>query len=146
MRLSKKEPTPSYDDLPITPVSFGPKVGEVRPADSAAKKALPTAVIGAKITFKGELSGAEDLLIEGHVDGNIDLGDHHLIIGSQGIIKANIKAKTITIEGSVDGDVIAKELITVKTNSKVNGNLKAERVNLEDGAKFRGGIDMVVDK
>src|SRR5690606_1823424 len=99
---------------------------------------------GSKIVFKGELSGEEDLLVQGRVEGTIDLKGHQLTIGSQGVIKANVSARNVIIEGSIEGDVVAAEHIAVKSGSRVNGNLKAERVSLEDGAKFRGAIDMDV--
>lgn len=146
MRLTKKDPIPNFIDMPITDPDFGPRIGEVRTTEPARTKATPTAVVGAKITFKGELSGDEDLLIQGRVEGTIDLRGHQLIIGSDGVIKANVMASTVTIEGSIDGDVVASEHIAVKNGSKVHGNLKAERVTLEDGAKFRGAIDMEVEK
>ena len=109
---------------------------------SASQVAAPSAVIGSKIRFKGELVGEEDLLIQGHVEGTIDLKNHNLTIGEQGVIKANVKARTIVIEGSVDGDLFGEERIVIKESSNVSGNITAERVALEDGAKFRGSIDM----
>jgi len=115
------------------PTSLG---SEKNPAD------LPTAVIGPKIRFKGELIGEEDLLIQGQVEGTIDLKNHNLTVGDQGIIKANAKAKTIIIEGKVDGDLHGEERVVIKESSNVSGNITAERVSLEDGAKFRGSIDM----
>ena len=104
--------------------------------------AAPSAVIGSKIRFTGELFGEEDLLIQGEVEGTIDLKGHNLTIGEQGVIKANVKAKTIIIEGKVDGDLFGEERIVIKESSDVSGNVAAERVSLEDGAKFRGSIDM----
>lgn len=144
MRLTKNDPSPSFDDKPLTDIGFGPRIGDSRTPDFARGK-TPAAVIGPKIVFKGELSGEEDLLVQGRVEGKIDLKGHHLTIGSQGVIKANVSAKTITIEGAIEGDVVATEHIAVKSGSRVNGNLKAERVTLEDGAKFRGAIDMDVE-
>jgi cytoskeletal protein CcmA (bactofilin family) len=76
------------------------------------------------------------------VEGSIDLKGNHLIIGQQGVVKANLMAKTITIEGTVEGDLIGQERIEIKASSNVKGNLIAARVTLEDGAKFRGSIDM----
>lgn len=142
MRLSKKEPSANFDDMPVTEFNFGPNVSEARTSEVTRIPRQPQASIGSKITLKGELTGEEDLLIEGHVEGTINLGECHVAIGSEGQIKADIKASSVEIQGHVDGDVEASELITVKAGSKVNGNLKAERVNLEDGAKFRGGIEM----
>lgn len=109
------------------------------------KPKIPTAVIGPKIKFKGELTGEEDLLVLGVVEGNIDLKGNHLTVGAEGVIKANVSARAITVEGRVEGDIIASERIAIKSSSQVKGNLKAERVTLEDGAKFRGSIDMDVE-
>lgn len=107
---------------------------------------LPSAVIGPKIRFKGELVGEEDLLIEGQVEGTIDLKGHQLTIGEQGTLQANVKAKTITVEGKVKGDLFGEERIAIRSSSQVQGNIKADRVILEDGAKFRGSIDMDMDE
>ncbi len=147
MRLSKKEPAVDFDDIPLANVGFGPKVSDARPIGmGTSNPSSPTtdvgAVIGSKIKLKGELSGDEDLLIQGQFEGTINLSGHHLTVGVEGETKAKIKVKSITIEGKVEGEVEASELISVKDKSYVNGQLKADRVNLEDGAKFRGGIEM----
>jgi cytoskeletal protein CcmA (bactofilin family) len=152
MRLTKNDPAPGFnndmDSMPDSISSFNSGMANdsgSRVTELARAKASPTAVIGPKIMFKGELTGEEDLLIQGKVEGSIDLKGNHLTIGSQGVIKANVAARTITVEGSVEGDIVAAEHIAIKSASRVKGNLKAERVTLEDGAKFRGSIDMDMD-
>lgn len=90
--------------------------------------------------------GEEDLLIEGYVEGTIDLKGHNLIVGEQGVVHANVTAKTVAVEGKVEGDLFGEERIAIRASSQVQGNIKAERVILEDGAKFRGSIDMEMDK
>ena len=122
------QPEPSFS-APVTSIS----------------QAKPAAVIGPKIRFKGELVGEEDLLIQGQVDGTIDLKGNSLIIGEQGVVKANVLAQTITIEGTIEGDVYGEERISIKSSSNVKGNLVADRVTLEDGAKFKGSIDMEIE-
>jgi cytoskeletal protein CcmA (bactofilin family) len=139
MRLTKNDPAPAFDPALDADTDFG--FGDSNQNTSELNR-TPSAVIGPKISFKGELTGEEDLLILGRVEGTIDLKGNHLIIGSQGVIKADVIAKTITVEGSVEGDIVAAEHIAIKSASQVKGNLKAERVTLEDGAKFRGSIDM----
>jgi len=89
--------------------------------------------------------GEEDLLVQGQIDGTIDLRNNTLTVGEQGTVKANVLAKTITIEGSVEGDIYGKERIEIKSSSHVRGNLVADRVTLEDGAKFKGSIDMDIE-
>ena len=102
----------------------------------------PSAVIGSKINFKGELSGDEDLLIQGKVEGTVTLNGYKLTIGKLGHVKANLQAKNIIIDGTVEGDIIAQDHIAINASSIVRGNFTANRVTLEDGAKFRGSIDM----
>lgn len=150
MRLTKNtsssKPVDEDFDIPSDPVvpSYpGPTNAlSMNSSSAVAQSKTPSAVIGAKITFKGELTGEEDLLIQGRVEGTIDLKGNHLTVGTQGIVKANMMAKTITIEGTVEGDVVGQERIEIKASSNVKGNLVAARVTLEDGAKFRGSIDM----
>jgi cytoskeletal protein CcmA (bactofilin family) len=151
MRLSKSNPSKADEEFeipsdPLMPPSFNssPTPITARPTtlSSSTGSNTATAVIGPKITFKGEIIGEEDLLVQGKVEGSIDLKGNHLIIGQQGVVKANLMAKTITIEGTVEGDLIGQERIEIKSSSNVKGNLIAARVTLEDGAKFRGSIDM----
>ena len=113
---------------------------------SQANEPGPSAVVGSKITFKGELSGDEDLLIQGYVEGTITLKGNQLTIGRLGKVKANISAKSIIVDGHVEGDMVAEEHIAINAQSLVKGNISAERVTLEDGAKFRGSIDMDLDE
>lgn len=134
---------------PVEPVvdnSFSRPSGgniPVGPSHSTAPlEKQPAAVIGPKIRFKGELVGEEDLLVQGHIDGTIDLKGNHLIIGKQGVVKANVLAQTIVIEGTVEGDIFGQDRISILSSSNVKGNLVADRVTLEDGAKFKGSIDM----
>ncbi len=150
MRLSKNTPPKADEEFeipsdPVIPPSFGSTpspIGSRMTSAASTSAGSATAVIGPKITFKGEIIGEEDLLIQGKVEGSIDLKGNHLIVGPQGVVKANLMAKTITIEGTVEGDLIGQERIEVKSSSNVKGNLIAARVTLEDGAKFRGSIDM----
>lgn len=99
-------------------------------------------MIGPSIHIKGTVTGGEDLLIQGKVEGTIDLGDHEVAVGQSGKVTADIKAKTIKIEGEVAGDVTGSEKVVIAKSGKVRGNIVAPRVTLEDGAIFKGSIDM----
>ncbi len=101
-----------------------------------------TAIIGQSIYIKGELTGNEDLTIEGKVEGKIELKDHHLIIGPGGNIKADLNAKTITIIGEVLGNVNAEEKVEIKETGKLRGDITAPRIAIADGAFFKGSVDM----
>ncbi|NOY52091.1 MAG: polymer-forming cytoskeletal protein [Deltaproteobacteria bacterium] len=98
--------------------------------------------IGQSIFIKGELTGNEDMAIEGKVEGHIRLQDHNVTIGSNGTIEAEIFAKNITIMGTVQGDVHAESLVEIKKTGMLTGDIVAPRVIIEDGARFRGSIDM----
>ncbi len=100
-------------------------------------------VIGSNIKFRGELIGTEDIHIEGTIDGTIIMKGHNLSIGTQGAIDANVHANNITIHGKLTGDILADELISIKNSAEVKGNLIAPRIQLDDGGKFRGSMDMV---
>ncbi len=108
-------------------------------ANSVAKKSV---FIGQSILIKGELTGNEDMTIEGKVEGNINLKDHNLTIGTKGRIEAELFAKNITIMGEVNGNVYAEDKVEVAKSGKLNGNISAPRVVIEDGARFKGSVEM----
>jgi cytoskeletal protein CcmA (bactofilin family) len=100
------------------------------------------AMIGSTISIKGDLSGEEDLLIEGRVEGKIELRRHSVTVGKNGHVKADIFGKSITIEGEVQGNLYGEEQLVLRQSSTVRGNITSPRVTLEDGANFKGSIDM----
>jgi cytoskeletal protein CcmA (bactofilin family) len=98
--------------------------------------------IGKSVVIKGELSGSEDLTIEGQVEGKIELRQNILTIGPNAKIKAQVFAKTVIVQGEVHGNVTAAERVDIRDNGSVDGDLSAPRVAIADGAHFRGSIDM----
>ena len=98
--------------------------------------------IGKSVVIKGELSGSEDLTIEGRVDGKIELRQHVLTIGPNGKIDAEVFAKSVVVMGEVNGNVTATEKINIRENGSVDGDISAPRVAIAEGAHFRGSIDM----
>ena len=98
--------------------------------------------IGKSVVIKGELSGSEDLTIEGQVDGKIELRQNVLTIGPNGKIKAQVFAKSVVILGEVTGNVTASEKVDIRDNGSVDGDIAAPRVAIAEGAHFRGSIDM----
>lgn len=99
-------------------------------------------MIGPKISIKGTVSGEEDLLIQGKVEGTISLGEYEVAIGESAEVKANIRAKSVKIDGLVEGDISGGEKVVISKSGNVHGNIIAPRVTLEDGAIFKGSIDM----
>jgi cytoskeletal protein CcmA (bactofilin family) len=100
------------------------------------------AIIGPSISIKGTLAGEEDLMIQGQVEGKIDLKNNNITVGKNGRIKADIFGKVISIEGEVEGNLFGDEKIILRQSAVVRGNMIAPRVHLEEGARFKGSIDM----
>jgi cytoskeletal protein CcmA (bactofilin family) len=98
--------------------------------------------IGQSIHIKGELTGNEDLTIEGKVDGKVFLKDHNLTVGANGKIVAEVQAKTVMVLGEVTGNITADDKVEVAATGTMRGDIQAPRVVLADGAKFKGAIDM----
>jgi cytoskeletal protein CcmA (bactofilin family) len=98
--------------------------------------------IGKSVVIKGELNGSEDLTIEGHVEGTIQLKDHVLTIGPNGKIKAQVFAKSVIVLGEVTGNVTASDKVDIRDNGSVDGDIISPRVAIAEGAHFRGSVDM----
>jgi cytoskeletal protein CcmA (bactofilin family) len=98
--------------------------------------------IGKSVVIKGELNGSEDLTIEGHVEGTIQLKDHVLTIGPNGKIKAQVFAKSVIVLGEVTGNVTATDKVDIRDNGSVDGDIVSPRVAIAEGAHFRGSVDM----
>lgn len=98
--------------------------------------------IGKSVYIKGELSGSEDLTIEGNVEGRIELKDNTLTIGPNGKIRAEVFAKQVIVLGEVTGNVTASEKVDIRDNGSVDGDVTSPRVAIAEGAHFRGAIDM----
>jgi cytoskeletal protein CcmA (bactofilin family) len=128
------EPPPPMPAAPPRPTSPAP--ADVHRHDRGM------ATIGASIFVKGDLHGEEDLIIEGRVEGKIDLKKNHVTIGKNGRVRADLFGKVIIIEGEVDGNVFAQEQAILRQSGAVRGNITSPRVILEDGSRFRGSIDM----
>src|SRR5436190_15950161 len=97
--------------------------------------------IGKSVVIKGELNGSEDLTIEGHVEGTIQLKEHVLTIGPNGRIKAQVFAKSVIVLGEVTGNVTASDKVDIRDNGSVDGDIISPRVAIAEGAHFRGSVD-----
>ena len=119
----------------------GPAPQEAGPAtrESTMEKLVN---IGQSIQIKGELTGNEDLTIEGKVEGKIVLKDHNLTIGANGKITAEIQAKTVMVICEIVGNITADDKVEVAATGSMKGDIVAPRVVLADGARFKGSIDM----
>lgn len=102
--------------------------------------------IGKSVVIKGELSGSEDLYLDGEVEGNIALLEHNLTIGPNGRIRANITAKDVIVHGKVDGNIQGFERVELKKSAVLSGDISTQRIVIEDGAFFKGAIDIRKEK
>ena len=101
-----------------------------------------SALIGPGIVINGDISGTENLMIEGKVEGKIQLPGHQVEVGSTGKVHADVAAKFIKVDGELRGDIDGREKVVISKSGNVQGNIKAPRVQLEDGAIFKGSIDI----
>ena len=102
----------------------------------------PNIKIGKSIVVRGEVTGDEDLIVEGKVEGVISLEDHHLTVGETGSVSAEVTAKTVTVFGRMEGNLVAKEKAEIAETGSLKGDIKAPRIVIADGAKFKGSVDM----
>jgi cytoskeletal protein CcmA (bactofilin family) len=114
-----------------------PRIGQARPIRSKN-----VSVIGPTLVFKGELSADEDLVIEGHIEGTIAHHKKHLTIGKQGRVRADIHASSVIVEGQLVGDIHSEGIVSLANGADVKGNINCSRIVMEDGARFKGKIDM----
>ena len=132
-------PAPAAPPVTTPPASSAPKpVTDVRGPQIERDKVN----IGKSVVIKGELSGSEDLTIEGHVEGKIQLRDNVLTIGPNGKIKAEVFSKAVIVLGEVVGNVTASEKVDIRDNGSVDGDIVSPRVAIAEGAHFRGSVDM----
>ncbi len=128
-----QEAAPAAGDEPLrrsAPPAAGPAVEEAR------------SVLGETLHIRGEIEAAEDLLLEGRVEGSIRHTANRLTIGATGVVHADIDAKNLVIEGTVEGNVVGSESVVIRETADVRGNVYTARISIADGARFSGTVDM----
>ena len=134
--------TPSTEPVrpavPATPTFEAPGV---RPATAPAA-AGDQATIGKSLVVKGEVTGSESLYVDGKVDGSINLPGNRVTVGRNGQVTANITAREIVVLGKVRGNVNASDRVDIRSEGSLSGDVVAQRISIEDGAFFKGGIDI----
>ncbi|MDH3637016.1 MAG: polymer-forming cytoskeletal protein [Gammaproteobacteria bacterium] len=116
------------------------------PAPSPGPSTSATSAIGPSLSVKGDISGYEDLVIHGQLEGEVNLQKNTITVGQDGKVKATLDAVKITVEGQVTGDLSGSERVVIRTSGKVEGNITAPRVVLEDGCRFKGSVEMNFDE
>jgi len=123
---------------PTTSQSPGP----AEPLRSEALRAGNVATIGKSVVVKGELSGSDDLYIDGEVEGSISLRGQSLTVGPNGRVRANIEARNVIVHGHVDGNLRASDRVDLRNSAALTGDISTARISIEDGAYFKGTIDI----
>jgi len=142
---------PSTESTPPAPapVSRQPEpppvqpVASPKPAAPSSAEGRQSARIGKSLSIKGDISGNEDLYVDGEVHGKIDLKGHHVTIGPNGQVHADVTARGITILGHLQGNLRAEEKVDIRQTGTVEGELITVGISIEEGAVFRGSIDIV---
>jgi cytoskeletal protein CcmA (bactofilin family) len=130
--------------MSTTPQNLNP-MSEPTPVSAARNAALNTqeqATIGKSLVIKGEVSGSESLYIDGRVEGSINLAGNRVTIGRNGVVNANIIAREIVVIGKVKGNLQASDRVDIRNEGSLTGDVVAQRISIEDGAFFKGGIDI----
>ena len=136
--------TPSTPE-PVRPAASAPSFDAARPAGTAAAGAIPNgeqATIGKSLVIKGEVSGSESLYIDGKIEGAINLPGNRVTVGRNGQVAANIMAREVVVLGKVRGNVHASDRVDIRSEGSLTGDVIAARISIEDGAFFKGGIDI----
>jgi cytoskeletal protein CcmA (bactofilin family) len=138
-RKEDEQAKPSTPNPTFTPV---PK--EVRPVESPKSHDMRSDVahIGKSVIIKGELSGSEDLFLDGEVEGTIELERNALMVGPNGRIRAHINAREVVIHGKVDGNIKCTDRVELRRTAVLVGDIATQRIVIEDGAFFKGAIDI----
>ncbi len=138
--------TPSPSPEPQRPsVSSAPAAVEPIPAAAprnAAVNSADQATIGKSLVIKGEVTGSESLYIDGRVEGSINLPGNRVTVGRNGVVNANITAREIVVIGKVRGNLQASDRVDIRNEGSLTGDVIAQRISIEDGAFFKGGIDI----
>lgn len=137
--MRQKSESDRTDSTPTAPVTSQSSPQAPRRETSTMEKLVN---IGQSVQIKGELTGNEDLTIDGMVDGKILVKDHSLTVGTNGKINAEVHAKTVIVVGQVSGNITADDKVEIAPSGSVEGDIRAPRVAIADGAQFRGSIDM----
>jgi cytoskeletal protein CcmA (bactofilin family) len=141
MLKSNQDETPNYN---VNPDPSHHPMGIVA-HEGVARGAVPTleqAVIAKGLTLKGEITGTESLYVDGRVEGSISLPGSRVTVGRNGQVNANISAREIVVMGKVQGNVSASDSVNIRAEGGVTGDVTAARISIEDGAFFKGGIDI----
>jgi cytoskeletal protein CcmA (bactofilin family) len=135
---------PGEPDRPAvpTPMTSAPNEPAAAPRPAVAASTADQATIGKSLVIKGEVTGSESLYIDGRVEGSINLAGNRVTVGRNGVVAANINAREIVVLGKVRGNLTASDRVDIRSDGSLTGDVVAARISIEDGAFFKGGIDI----
>jgi cytoskeletal protein CcmA (bactofilin family) len=136
---------PAEPERPTMPTPSAPMAASepaAAPRPMTATTTADQATIGKSLVIKGEVTGSESLYIDGRVEGSINLAGNRVTIGRNGIVAANINAREIVVLGKVRGNLTASDRVDIRSDGSLTGDVVAARISIEDGAFFKGGIDI----
>src|SRR5579863_3063674 len=125
-----------------TPVTSTPELSATPRPTAAPTSTADQATIGKSLVIKGEVTGSESLYIDGRVEGSINLAGNRVTVGRNGVVSANINAREIVVLGKVRGNLTASDRVDIRSDGSLTGDVVAARISIEDGAFFKGGIDI----
>ncbi len=140
-RKEDEKPMPIQEPSSPSPSAVTP-VRQSEPLRSDPPRNVDVATIGKSVVVKGELSGSEDLYVDGHVEGSITLRGQSLTIGPNGRVRANIEARNVILHGQVDGNITASDRVELRKSASLKGDIATARIAIDDGAYFKGTIDI----
>jgi cytoskeletal protein CcmA (bactofilin family) len=135
------EPERPTSSIPSAPVMSSSPAAEPAPRPVTTTTA-DQATIGKSLVIKGEVTGSESLYIDGRVEGSINLSGNRVTVGRNGVVAANINAREIVVLGKVRGNLTASDRVDIRSDGSLTGDVIAARISIEDGAFFKGGIDI----
>ena len=133
---------PGETDRPSAPTPISSSTPEPAAPRAVAPSTADQATIGKSLVIKGEVAGSESLYIDGRVEGSINLAGNRVTVGRNGVVAANITAREIVVLGKVRGNVAASDRVDIRSDGSLTGDVVAARISIEDGAYFKGGIDI----
>ena len=135
--------TPEPEQRPAMSTPPAPAMGEpAAPRPVTTTTTADQATIGKSLVIKGEVTGSESLYIDGRVEGSINLAGNRVTVGRNGVVAANINAREIVVLGKVRGNLTASDRVDIRSDGSLTGDVVAARISIEDGAFFKGGIDI----
>ena len=136
---------PAEPERPVMSTPSAPAMSASEPAPAPRPVTTTTAdqaTIGKSLVIKGEVTGSESLYIDGRVEGSINLAGNRVTVGRNGVVAANINAREIVVLGKVRGNLTASDRVDIRSDGSLTGDVIAARISIEDGAFFKGGIDI----